>query len=127
MSKYNALTRMGIQNPDQVVRYELYSVDQVDILRIIYERKAGSFLPVTRKYRFPQMKKPTLVDSGTRKTQVLYESSAELRNAVAELDQLMKTRKTRSIGKEALVSEVRLLEEEVKARIKHIKDLIEQM
>ncbi len=127
MRKHEALTRMGIQNPEQIVRYELYSVDDVDILRIIYDRQKKSILPVTRKYRFPQIKKSTLVDSGTRKTQVLYESSAELRAAVSELDGLMKARKATSFSKEALVSEVRLLEEEVTARIHRIKNLIDQM
>lgn len=127
MSKYEALTSMGIQSPDEIARYELYSVDQTDILRIIYDRKKGSILPVTRKYRFPQLKKSTLVDSGTRETRVLYESSAELRNAVSELDDLMKSRKATSVGKEALVGEMRLLEVELTARINHIKNLIDRM
>ena len=127
MSKHEALTRMGVQNPDEIARYELYSVDHMDILRIIYDRQKGSILPVTRKYRFPQLKKSTLVDSGTRETRVLFESSAELRAAVAELDGLMKQRKATAVGKEALVSEVRLLEEEVAARINHIKSLLDQM
>ena len=118
---------MGIQNPGEIARYELYSVDQMDILRIIYDRKKGSILPVTRKYRFPQIKKSTMVDSGTRKTQVLYESSAELRRAVEELEGLLKARKSTTAGKEALVAEVRLLEEEMTARINYIKSLVDKM
>ncbi len=127
MSKHEALTSMGIQNPGEIARYELYSVDQMDILRIIYDRKKGSILPVTRKYRFPQIKKSTMVDSGTRKTQVLYESSAELRHAVEELDRLMKARKSTAAGKDALVAEIRLLEEDFAARINYIKALLEKM
>lgn len=127
MIKYEALTKMGIQKPEEILRYELYSVDQMDILRIIYDRKKGSFLPVTKKYRFPQLKKSTLVDSGTGQAQVIFESSAEVRNAVAELDRLMKDRKTSVVGKEALVNELRLLEEEVNARIGHLKNLIDQI
>jgi hypothetical protein len=127
MSKHEALTRMGIQNPGEIARYELYSVDQMDILRIIYDRKKGSILPVVRKYRFPQIKKSTMVDSGTRKTQVLYESSAELRNAVADLDQLMKSRKDTAASKETLVHEVQLLEEEFALRVNYIKSLIDKM
>ncbi len=127
MIKYEALTKMGIQKPEEILRYELYSVDQMDILRIIYDRKKGSFLPVTKKYRFPQLKKSTLVDSGTGQAQVVFESSAEVRNAVAELDRLMKDKKTSVVGKEALVNELRLLEEEVNARIGHLKNLINQI
>ena len=127
MIEYEALTKMGIQKPEEIVRYELYSVDQKDILRIIYDRKKGSFLPVTKKYRFPQIKKSTLVDSGSGQAQVIFESSAEVRNAVAELDRLMKGRKTSVAGKEALVNELRLMEEEVNARIGHLKNLIDQI
>lgn len=127
MSKHKVLTSMGIQNPGEIARFELYSVDHTDILRIIYDRKKGSILPVTRKYRFPQIKKSTMVDSGTRKTQVLYESSAELRHAVEELETLMKARKTTAAGKEALVNEIRLLEEDFTARINYIKALVDKM
>ena len=127
MIEYEALTKMGIQKPEEIVRYELYSVDQKDILRIIYDRKKGSFFPVTKKYRFPQIKKSTLVDSGSGQAQVIFESSAEVRNAVAELDRLMKGKKTSVAGKEALVNELRLMEEEVNARIGHLKSLIDQI
>ena len=127
MIEYEALTKMGIQKPEEIVRYELYSVDQKDILRIIYDRKKGSFLPVTKKYRFPQIKKSTLVDSGSGQAQVIFESSAEVRNAVAELDRLTKGKKTSVEGKEALVNELRLMEEEVNARIGHLKNLIDQI
>lgn len=127
MIEYEALTKMGIQKPEEIVRFELYSVDQMDILRIIYDRKKGSFLPVTKKYRFPQIKKSTLVDSGSGQAQVIFESSAEVRNAVAELDRLMKGRKTSVAGKDALVNELRLMEEEVNARIGHLKNLIDQI
>ena len=127
MNEYEALTKLGIQNPAQIVRYELYSIDNTDVLRIIYDRQKGSFLPVTKKYRFAKLKKSTLVDSGTGTAQVIFESSAELQSAIAELNRLMKNRKSKSVGKEALLSEVRLMEEDVTARIKHIKNLINQL
>ncbi len=127
MMEYEALTKMGIRKPEEIVRYELYSVDQMDILRIIYDRKKGSLLPVTRKYRFPQLKKSTLVDSGSGQAQVMFESSAELRNAVAELDRLTKSKKSTMADKEALINEIRLMEEEVHARIGHIKRLVDQI
>lgn len=127
MSKYESLTSMGIQNPEEIARYELYSVNQADVLRVIYSRKKGSILPVTKKFFFPQIKKSTMVDSGTRQTQVLFESSAELRNAVAALDELMVKRETDSVRKNDLLNEVHLLEEDFAARINYLKLLIKQM
>lgn len=127
MSNFESLTRMGIQNPEDITRYELYSVNQMDVLRVIYDRKKGSILPVTKKYLFPQIKKSTMVDSGTRQTQVLFESSAELRNAVAALDELIVKREAVSVRKDDLLNDIQLLEEDFAARINHIKLLIKQM
>ena len=111
MSKYEALWAMGIQHPAEIDRYALFMVNNTDILRIVYKRKKGSILPVSRSYKFPRLKKSTLVDSGTRKTEVLFESSQEFRNAVAELDDLLDTRYTADQARALIAEEVQHLEE----------------
>ena len=100
--------------------------DNTDILRIIYDRKKGSILPVSRKYRFPRLKKSTLVDSGTRQTEVIYESSAEFRNAISELSDLMKSRQSSEEVRKLILEEIHALEEDVAARIHYIKSLVEK-
>ena len=124
MAKYPALTEMGVKNPEQIARFAMYMVNNKDILRIIYDRKAGSILPVSKKYSFPRVKKSTLVDSGTRKTEVIFESTPTFRNALSELEKIVSARKsTGDIGK-LIAEEVRLLEEEVAARTDYIKKLV---
>ena len=127
MSNYPALSAMGIQNPEQIARFATFMADNTDILRITYDRKKGSLLPESRKYRFPRLKKSTLVDSGTRKTEVLFESSQEFRNAVAELDDLLDTRYTADQARALIAEEVQHLEEDVAARISYIKSLVEKV
>ncbi len=127
MGKFAALTEMGVQNPEQIARFTLYMVNNKDILRIIYDRKAGSILPVSKKYSFPRIKKSTIVDSGTRATQVIYESSPAFRNALSELEEITKSRKlSGDIGK-LVAEEVRLLQEEVAARTDYINSLLEKI
>ncbi|NKB77522.1 MAG: DUF3461 family protein [Gammaproteobacteria bacterium] len=126
MSKFPALSSMGVQNPEQIARYAIYMTENTDVLRIIYDRKKGSILPVSRKYRFPRLKKSTLVDSGTRQTGVLYESSAEFRHAVTELESLMDSRGDAKENQKLVLEEIRALEEDVAARIHYIKTLIEK-
>ena len=46
--EYEALTKMGIQKPEEIVRYELYSVDQMDIFG---SYMIGKRLPVTRNQK----------------------------------------------------------------------------
>ncbi len=127
MSKFPALTEMGVQNPEQIARFALYMVNNKDILRIIYNRKSGSILPVSKKFSFPRVKKSTMVDSGTRKTEIVYESTASFRNALSELEEIMRSRNfPGDIGK-LIAEEVRLLEEEVAARTDYIKTLVERI
>ncbi|MEM7564660.1 MAG: DUF3461 family protein, partial [Pseudomonadota bacterium] len=60
MSEYPRLAEMGIQNPQQIEKFAVYTVGNTDILRIIYDRKPGSLLPVSRRYKFPQVKNSVL-------------------------------------------------------------------
>ena len=126
MSNYPVLNEMGVQNPGEIARYELYMVDHTDILRIVYDRKKGSILPVTRRYKFPQIKKSTMVDSGSRQTEVLYESSQEFRNAVSELDKLLDTKKDKKASDAAILEEIEHLEQDVAHRIAYLKSLLDK-
>ena len=42
---YPQLTAMGILNPLQIDRYQVNSISNFDVLRVIYQRGEGSFLP----------------------------------------------------------------------------------
>ena len=114
---------MGIQNPKEIARYALYMVNNTDILRVVYDRKKGSILPVSKNFKFPMLKKSTMVDSGTRKTELIYESSAEFRNALSELSQLMDVRKSSESLGNLIEQEIHSLEEDVASRIAYIKTL----
>lgn len=127
MKTYPALEAMGIRNPGQIARFATFMVDNTDILKITYERKQGSMLPESRKYRFPRLKKSILVDSGTRQTDVIFESSAEFRNALTELEKLMIARRSGTEIREMIAQEVRHLEEDVAVRLAYIKSLVERL
>ena len=127
MSKFTALSEMGILNPEQIARFAIFTVDNTDILRIIYDRKKGSILPVSKNYKFAQIKKSTLVDSGTGTAQIIYESAPAFRNAVMELDELMETRKSAEDYRGLIVDEIRSLEEDVASRIDYIKSLVSKI
>jgi len=127
MSDYPNLDSMGVQNPNEIVRYAIFSSESTDVLRIMYSRKKGSILPVSRKYRFPRMKKNVIVDSGTRKTNMVFESSNEFRNAIAELDRLLKKKSSGTENKNLILEELRMMEEESALRLNYIRSLIDEM
>jgi hypothetical protein len=124
MSNYPHLTEMGILNPQEIEKFAIYSTDKLDVLRIIYERKKGSLLPVSKNYKFPRVKKSHLVDSGTRDTAVVFESTEAFRSALHELEAL-KVNKSKGEDLAALIlAEIQFLEEDIALRTEYIKSLV---
>ena len=68
-----------------------------------------------------------MVDSGTRQTEVIFESTDAFREALHELEQI-KAERSESKDLSALISEeIRLLEEDIKLRTEYIKSLVKQI
>jgi len=127
MKNYPRLAEMGVQNPQQIEKFAVYTTDNFDVLRIIYQRQKGSLLPVSRKYKFPRVKKSVMVDSGTRQTGVVHESTDAFREALHEL-QNIKASRSEGADLAALINEeIRLLEEDIKLRTEYIRSLVEKI
>lgn len=127
MSNYPRLTEMGVNNPEQIEKFAIYTVGTTDVLQIVYDRKKGSLLPVIRRYKFPQVKESVLVDSGTRQTEVIYQSTPAFREAVHELEELKKARAAGDDLKAMLKEEIRLLQEDIALRAQYIDSLLDQL
>jgi hypothetical protein len=127
MSDFPRLTEMGIQHPQEIEKFAVYTVGNTDILRIIYDRKPGSLLPVSRRYKFPQIKKSVLVDSGTRQTEIVYESVPPFREALSELEKLKSEREKGLDLKAMIKEEMRNLEEDIALRSQYINSLIDKL
>ena len=127
MSDYPRLTDMGIQHPDEIEKFAVYTVGNTDVLRIIYDRKKGSLLPVSRRYKFAQVKKSVIVDSGTRQTETLFESTPAFREALHELEQLKLAREQGQDLAAMIREEFQYLEEDIALRSQYIKTLLEKL
>lgn len=127
MKNYPRLAEMGVNNPLQIEKFAVYSSEQLDTLHIIYKRKKGSLLPVSRKYKFPRAKKQIMVNSATRQTNVVFESSAALLEAMGELEQIRADHKDSANLSATINEELTALEEEVKMRTDYIRSLVEKL
>jgi hypothetical protein len=127
MSEYPNLAQMGIMHPDEISKFAVYTVGNTDILHITYERKKGSLLAESRRYKFPQLKKTVMVDSGTDKAQTIFESTQAFRDALHELEQLQKTRQQGKDQRAAIKEEIRHLEEEIAWRLEYIRTLTDKL
>ncbi|MCP4188520.1 MAG: DUF3461 family protein [Gammaproteobacteria bacterium] len=127
MSDYPRLTEMGILNPQEIEKFAVYTVGRTDILRIIYDRKKGSLLPVSKHFKFAQAKQSVLVDSGTRQTEVVYESSGAFREALHELEKSKASRKKAVDDADAIKEEIKLLQEDIAWRTEYINTLLDKL
>lgn len=127
MSDYPNLANMGILHPDEISKFAVYTVGNTDILHITYDRKKGSLLAESRRYKFPQIKKSVMVDGGTDSAKMLYESTPAFRDALHELEQLKKVREQGSDRKAAIREEIKNLEEEIAWRLEYISKLTEKL
>ena len=126
MKRNITLTEMGVTNPDDIARYTIYTVQDADVLRIIYAREKGSLLPVSKTFKFPRVKKSVMVDSGTRQTQVLFERNPIFENALTEIEAILENQKSKVALNQVLADEILQLEAEMTSRIDYIKSLVEK-
>ena len=124
MSDYPQLTEMGVTHPQQIDRYMVNSISNFDVLRILYRRQKGSLLPVSRTYEFPRVQRSFTNRGG--QTETVMETAPELRAATDELKQLLEAKENRQGAAEAILDELRQLEEEVAVRLQCIRDLVDK-
>jgi hypothetical protein len=127
MKNYPTLTEMGINNPEQIERFSLSTTNQTDHLRIIYRRKKGSFLPGSKRFDFGRASKTIVTDSGTRKTQVVYEISPFVQKAVEELESIVNDKKSDIEHATIVKVELQRLHQEMTSRLAYIESLIDDM
>ena len=120
MSSYPRLSRMGVENPQHIAGFSINSIDYTDYLRITYERPKGSLLAYSRTYKFPRQQ----TKKESAKGGAAIKSSAEFREAVDELQQIVKSRKGAPENVQAILDELHKLEEDFAIRCANLRALI---
>ena len=126
-SDYPRLAEMGILNPLQIDRYQVNSISNFDVLRIIYDRGEASYLPSTRTYKFPRVQKSVSVGAEKKQAQTVMESHPSLREAIKELDDVLATKEHKETVAELVLEELAALDEEVSMRSAYIKELVKKL
>jgi len=124
---YPTLSELGIQNPLQIDRYQVNSISNYDVLRVIYERESNSFLPSTRTYKFPRVQKDVAIGKEEKSVQSVLETHPELQKAVTELERIFATKECKECVAETVLEELQALEDEIAMRSEYIRELVRQL
>ena len=114
---YPTLTEMGVESPKQIDKFYITSINQIDVLRVVYERPEGSFLPSARTYKFPRVQDTSKSDGTMR-------SHPMLRAAIAELRTVLEAKTTKESITAEILGEIELLEEDIAIRSECLKVLV---
>ena len=127
MSRFPTLSEMGIANPGEIKRYTLSTTNNIDVLRVIYKRHKGSFLPTSKRFEFGRSSKTVMADSGTQTTDILHEISPFLQKALRELDQLIDAKNSNIEHAKLVKEELQRLHQEMSSSMSYIESLIDDM
>jgi hypothetical protein len=127
MATYPTLNEMGINNPGEIERYSLNTTNNIDVLRVIYKRQKGSFLPTSKRFEFGRSSKTVVADSGTQKTEIVHEISPFLRRAMKELDSIITSKKSNIEHAKLVKQELQRLHQDMASRLVYIESLIDEM
>lgn len=120
--EYPVLAEMGIDKPLFIADYYVTSLQQVDSLRIVFERRKDAFFTSSRTYRFPRVAPPgaQTVPVGDAPALVTH---PKLRAVQRELDEIVESKSTRRNLAERILHEIELLEEDIAMRAECLRIL----
>ena len=127
MSNYPNLASLGITDPDEIDRYSLQTINNVDILRIVFRRQQGEMISESKKFRFGRAERYLRSEGGSQTPEVVHEVSPMVTRLMAELDSIVAKKNSIERQLEIIEEELRRLEEENSHRIAYIRTLIGEL
>ena len=128
MSDFPTLKEMGINNPQEIDRYSLQTVNEnMDILRIVYKRQKGSLLPASKRFRFGRSERILMGEDDTKSPMIHYEISPFVRKAMSELDKIVQSKRDRNYQLQVIREEMQRLQEDTTARMSYIQELVDEL
>ncbi len=122
---YPALQNLGVNRPHEISGYTLSTHNDVDTLRIKYNRQKGSLLPTTKRFQFPRrpMAGVQIVPGEPTMTEI----SPALESALEELSRLLSENTSIQDKKAELLSEIDEFESYIKTRLAEFRSEIKQL
>ncbi|MDO9417762.1 DUF3461 family protein [Pararhizobium sp.] len=126
--KYPTLALMGILNPEQIVSHSLVNISAAkDLLRIKYQRKPGSLLPMTRGYEFDRIPRASDPNATIGGELTVYEISPTLDEALQELRNIVDDQGGRSALIASILGQIDDMESEFATELAGLRAKLKQL
>ena len=127
MSEFPTLEELGIDNPNEIDRYSLQTINDVDILRVVYRRQKGSLLTESKKISIWPRREITAHGRPPPGRLFTMKFRHLCANSWQSLDQIVHAKHDKNRKLEILEEELHRLEEESAHRIAYIRNLIAEL
>ncbi|MCC3703731.1 DUF3461 family protein [Rouxiella badensis] len=124
---YDNLKGLGINNPDDVDRYNLRQEANNDILKIYFRKDKGEFFAKSVKFKYPRQRKTIAADNAGQGYKEINEISPNLRYVIDELDQICQREQIEVDLKRKILDDLRHLESVVANKITEIESDLEKL
>lgn len=123
-TSYPTLAEMGVESLMQIENYYMSSINQVDILRIVYDRPKDSFLSSSRTYKFPRVPDSASDKVAGKGEAAVLRTHPRLVAALDELQMILRAKSSKESIAASLLSEIEQLEEDIAMRTECLKLLV---
>lgn len=124
---YPTLSKMGVESPKQIDNYYISGINFIDVLRIVYERPKGSFLPSSRTYKFPRVQSSEDAEGQNDKEAGVLKTHPMLRSAIDELQRIIEAKTSKESITAEILCEIAQLEEDIAMRSECLKILVSKI
>lgn len=125
MSK--VLKDAGITDVDNIEKYTLRQEGDNDVLKVYYKKAPNEFFARSTKYKYPREKKRITIDSGTNRSEDIWEINPIVSSVVDELDRITHREVIVVDTKKKILKDLRHLEKVVANKIAEIERDLETL
>lgn len=117
-----ALKLIGIEDENRIDKYSLRHENDISVLKVYYKKDKNEYFARSEKFKFPRVKKEFRIDSGSGKSETVYEISDHLNNVVEALEKVCVQDKKTTDVKKKILKDLRHLERVVASKIEEIEE-----
>jgi uncharacterized protein YxjI len=117
-----ALKLIGIEDESRIDKYSLRHENDVSVLKVYYKKDKDEYFARSEKFKFLRVKKEFRIDSGSGKSETVYEISDQLNDVVEALEKICVQDKKTTDVKKKILKDLRHLERVVASKISEIEE-----
>ena len=122
-----ALKLIGIEDISRIDKYTLRHEGDSSVLKVYYKKEKAELFARSEKFKFPRFKKEFRLDSGSGRSEIIWEISEQLAEVVEALEKIAQKEEVVVDVKKKILADLRHLERVVASKIAEIESDLDRL